>query len=463
MSGALAVLTNPINNGTITIKLVSTGSINTATAGEPLDLSQPVGDASRLFVATHNGQIRLIKNGALISTAFADIKAALTAGGITLQGGAGSDERGLVGLAFHPDFNVNGAAGFGKFYTFTSESVVGTADFTHPELGGTGGTIAYQNAVREWSTTPTSDTLTSTSSRLLFRIDKNQGNHNGGGLAFGPNKYLYIGVGDGGGANDFNSGKDNVTDGHTNTTGNGQDVTKIYGKVLRIDPLAPTSTPASTDPASANNKYRIPSNPFSGATTGADEVFLYGMRNPFRFSFDRGNSNELYVGDVGQGAREEVDLAHVSSITGSNNNYSWPYREGTLHNTQYAAQPDIGVDPVGEYTHGDGISIQGGFVYRGSLIPQLSGKYVFGDYGTTSSTSRLFYMDAAGGTISALQISGTGVTLTSRLYSIGQDQSGELYAMLANGNVVQLIPEPASICLIALAPLVFQRRRTCSR
>src|SRR3954467_15518849 len=103
---ALAVLTNPINNGAITIKLVSTGSINTATAGEPLDLSQPVGDANRLFVATHGGQIRLIKNGALVSTAFADIKASLTGLGITLQGGSGSDERGLIGLAFHPDFNV---------------------------------------------------------------------------------------------------------------------------------------------------------------------------------------------------------------------------------------------------------------------------------------------------------------------------------------------------------------------
>src|SRR4051812_15712185 len=177
---ARAVVTNPITAGSITIKLLSVGSLNTATAAEPLDLSQPIGDPNRMFIATHGGQIRLFKNGALLATPYIDVKSSLTAAGITLQGGSASDERGLIGLTFHPDFNLAGAAGFGKFYTYTSESVVGTADFSHPELGGTGGAIAYQNVLREWSTAnPTSDTLSSSPGRVLFRVNKNQTNHNG--------------------------------------------------------------------------------------------------------------------------------------------------------------------------------------------------------------------------------------------------------------------------------------------
>src|SRR5262249_5280740 len=131
-------LTNPIVAGNLTIKLSSIGSIATSTAGEPLDFAQPVGDSSRDFIATHGGQILLIKNNSLLSTPFADIKTALAAASITLIGGTGSDERGLIGMAFHPDFNTPGAAGNGKFYTYTSESIQGTATFTHPEFTPTG-------------------------------------------------------------------------------------------------------------------------------------------------------------------------------------------------------------------------------------------------------------------------------------------------------------------------------------
>jgi glucose/arabinose dehydrogenase len=455
-------LTSPIVVGNVTIKLQSVASISTATAGEPLDFAQPVGDLSRDFVATHGGQIRLIKNNSLLPTPFADIKAALAAASITLQGGTGSDERGLIGMAFHPDFNVPGAAGNGKFFTYTSESIQGTATFTHPEFTPTGaGSIGYNNVLREWSTTPTSDTLTNLTSRVIFKVNKSgsssETNHNGGGLKFGPNKYLYLSVGDGGGGNDFN-GKDSNTDGHTNVTGNGQDNTVIYGKIVRVDPLNPSSTPASTDPISSNGAYRVPaSNPFAGATAGLDEVFLMGMRNPFRFSFDRGNPNEMYVGDVGQSAREEVDLIHVSSITGSNNNFGWPFLEGTADNSNYAQSGAGTVAPIAEYTHSDGISIQGGFVYRGTAIPQLTGKYVFGDLG--SSNARLFYMDAAGGTISELQYGSGGAPLTGRMDSLGEDQAGNIFALMANGNIIQLIPEPASLGAIAALWGLMRRRR----
>jgi glucose/arabinose dehydrogenase len=459
-------LTNPIVNGNVTVKLTSIGSINISTAGEPLDMAQPLDDTAngtRLFLATHGGQIRLDKNGSPVSTPFADIKSILSSAGITLQGGSGSDERGLLGLAFHPDFDVPGTPGFGKFYTYTSESIQGTATFTHPEFAPTGtGSIGYQNVVREWTTNPTSDTLTSTTSRMLFSVNKsgsaNETNHNGGGLRFGPNNYLYISLGDGGGGNDNNGGTTSLTDGHTNLTGNGQDTSVIYGKIARIDPLAPSSTPTSTDPASANGNYRIPaSNPFINTAGAVKEVFLYGLRNPFRFSFDSANPNNLYIGDVGQSQREEVDLVNVANVTSSNDNYGWPYREGTLHNTSYPSAPDVGNDPIGEYTHGDGIAIDGGFVYRGNAIPQLAGKYVFGDLGSTNA--RLFYMDASGGTISALQFSGDSVPFTGRMDSVGEDQNGNIYALMASGNVIELVPEPTATGAASMLLLLTRRRR----
>ncbi|HEY7087794.1 MAG TPA: PQQ-dependent sugar dehydrogenase [Tepidisphaeraceae bacterium] len=453
-----------ITQGTIQVKLQSIGSINIATKGEPLDLAQPVGDSAngnRLFVATHGGQIRLIKNGVLQGTPYVDLTAAPISIGI--QGGSGSDERGLIGFAFHPDFNVAGSPGFGHFYTYTSEPNVGTPTFTHSEFAPAGpGSIAYQNVLREWTVNPASDSFATNSSTVLFSVAKQQTNHNGGGIKFGPNNYLYLSLGDGGGGDDFSGGAGTMTttDGHTNLTGNGQDTNVIYGKIVRINPLSPTETPGSSDPASGNGKYRIPANnPFVG-TAGLDEVFIDGVRNPFRFSFDRANPNDLYIGDVGQTQREEVDLAHVNSITGSNNNYGWPFIEGTLDNSHYAQSGAGTVAPIGEYTHGDGISISGGFVYRGSLIPQLVGKYVFGDLGGAGgNTGRLFYMDAAGGTIRSLMIDPTGVQISGRLYSFGEDQSGELYTMWGNGNVIKLIPEPAGLTVVGLLLLPMIRRR----
>jgi glucose/arabinose dehydrogenase len=478
VSGALAVLsvigapranalTNPITNGTVTVKLVSTGSINISTAGEPLALTQPLNDTAngtRLFVATHGGQIRLVDNGSLLSTPFADIKSILSSAGITLQGGSGSDERGLLGLAFYPGFDTPGSPGFGKFYTYTSESIPSgtTADFTHPEFAPTGaGSIGYQNVLREWTTTPTSNTLTNTTSRILFRVNKSgssgETNHNGGGLVFGPNNYLYLTLGDGGGGNDNNGGTLNTTDGHTNSTGNGQDITNIYGKMIRIDPLSPSLTPTSTDLPSANGNYRIPaSNPFISSSTAVKEIFLYGLRNAFRFSFDSGNPDKLFIGDVGQSAREEVDEINVNAVTSSNNNFGWPFDEGTLHNTSYPTAPDIGNAPIAEYTHGDGIAIDGGFVYHGSAIPALNGKYVFGDLGSTNA--RLFYMDATGGTISALQFSGDSAPLSGRMDSLGIDQNGDIFALLANGNMLELIPEPTAMSVLAAGAFLLKRR-----
>jgi glucose/arabinose dehydrogenase len=302
-----------------------------------------------------------------------------------------------------------------------------------------------------------------------------QSNHNGGALVFGPDKKLYIATGDGGGGNDFNGNTDKAqttNDGHTNNTGNGQDITNVYGKILRIDPLHPSLTTVAAGSVSTNGEYRVPlSNPFSGPTAGLDEVFLYGLRNPFRIGFDRNNPNNLYIGDVGQGQREEVDLANVSTVTSSNNNYGWPFREGTRVNTDFQDANDVTINPPGgfnpiapiaEYTHAEGISVIGGYVYRGSLIPQLQGKYVFAEYLESGQTvGMLLYMDPAVGDIQEMLIAGApGLPISSRILAIGEDQQGELYAMLFNGQMVKLLPEPASLSLLALTVPMMLRRRT---
>lgn len=448
---AAAQLTNPVPAGPASVSLERIAAIPTAGTGngEPLDLTHANDGTGRLFVATHGGQIRVIKNGSLLPTSFLSVN---TAPGVSIVGGSGSDERGLLGLTFHPDFAASGTTGFGKFYTYTSEAVSGNADFGHPEIALNSGN--HQSVLREWTAAAGSDTA-ATSSRIVMRMMQPQSNHNGGAIRFGFDKRLYVSVGDGGGANDFNGGKDNATDGHTNVTGNGQDFSNVYGKILRIDPLAPAATPGSPDAASANGAYRIPANnPFAGSATNVKEIYAGGFRNVFRFSFDR-QTGALYAGDVGQGAREEVDVVTAGM------NYGWPYLEGTADNGNYAQSGAGTVAPIAEYTHGEGVSITGGYVYRGAMIPGLAGQYIFGDYrDPTLATGKLMHMPLAGGTGTIRELLTTGEAITSNLYSIGEDQNGELYAVMANGDILRIVPEPAAaLSLAALSMLLMGRRR----
>jgi glucose/arabinose dehydrogenase len=413
--------------------------------GEPLDLVHANDGSNRLFVATHNGQVRLIKDNALQTTSFLD----LSARGVTVVGGSGNDERGLLGLAFHPSFNAPvGTPGRGKLYTYTSEAVSGNADFTHPEIGPTGGN--HQSVIREWTVDSTSPDQVTTPSREVMRIAEPQANHNGGAMRFDTAGNLLISLGDGGGGNDFSGGANNATDGHTNNTGNGQDTSNVYGKILRINP---------TGTGSANGKYGIPAgNPFvAPGNAGLDEILVYGLRNPFRMNFDRGTGN-LYIGDVGQGQREEVDIVRP---TDGGNNYGWPYLEGTLDNPNYGPDGAGTVVPIGEYTHADGVSIIGGSVYRGTAIPALQGKYIFGEFRGPAAVGRLFYMDALGGVIREFNFdtTGGGVTPTGNLYGFGEDASGELYALFQNGTVARIVPEPAGLSLVGVALLLAGRRR----
>ena len=259
----------PIPKGPIAVELstVATG------LGSPTYLTDD-GNATRLFVVDQLGEVRLVENGTLLAQPFLDVKNRLVPLNPTL------DERGLLGLAFHPDFYDVFSSGSGRLYTYTSEPVSGAADFTVPMPPGV--PFDHQGVIAEWrvfGTTPNS--VNPVTRREIMRINQPQFNHNGGTLVFGPDKSLYISIGDGGGATIRMAKNSWVWSPHGHgPTGNGQNIDNVLGKILRIDPLGSNS---------ANGRYRVPAtNPFVGAA-GVDEIFAYGFRNPFRMSFDRGS------------------------------------------------------------------------------------------------------------------------------------------------------------------------------
>ena len=265
----------------------------------------------RLLVVDQAGVIHAIENGQLQAAPFLDVRNRLVQplGILGKFDETDYDERGLLGFAFHPAFADPGSPGFGRVYTYTSEPVQGPADFT---VGGVAA-MNHQSVVTEWKVLADRSRVDPASARVLLRIDEPQFNHNGGDLAFGPDGYLYISLGDGGGANDTDEGH--------GTTGNGQNVNTVLGKILRIDPLPPESTPGSRDAAAANGAYRIPwDNHFVGID-GIDEIYAYGFRNPFRFGFDK-LSGMLIVADVGQDRVEEINIVRKGG------NYGWRLKEG---------------------------------------------------------------------------------------------------------------------------------------
>ncbi|MDO3721551.1 PQQ-dependent sugar dehydrogenase [Marinobacter sp. chi1] len=325
------------------------------------------------------------------------------------------DERGLLGFTFHPDFANNGL-----LYTYTSEPVAGPADFSTMPAGVDAN---HQSVINEWRvpapSCERSAVVDPTSRRELLRIDEPQFNHNGGALAFGPYGMLYVSLGDGGAADDQGVG-------HV-PGGNGQDPGNVLGTILRIDPQGSNA---------ANGQYGVPvDNPFVGDAGAVDEIFAYGFRNPFRFSFDA-YTGEMMIADVGQNDIEEVDVG----VPGGN--YGWPIKEGSfcfhpngtepgfVFNCGPGNAPEGLVEPVAVYDHDEGIAVIGGFVYRGSLIPNLMGRYVFGDYFQPYINSgRLFYL-GKNDRIFELDLRDRD-SLGLVLLGFGQDAFGELY-VLAN-------------------------------
>jgi hypothetical protein len=328
--------------------------------------------SNRLFIIEQPGRIRVLQPNASAATVFLDITSRVLSGG----------EQGLLGLAFHPQFSTNG-----RFYV----------DYTRRPDGAT--------VIAEYTVSADAN-VALTTERTLLIIPQPFANHNGGMIEFGPDGYLYIGMGDGGSAND---------------PGNrAQNLNELLGKILRID----------VDHSNGSQPYSSPAdNPFVGAT-GRDEIYAYGLRNPWRFSFDR-STGELYVGDVGQGAREEIDIVERGR------NYGWRIMEGSIcTNLDSALCSVVQVAlPIAEYGHTGGrCSITGGYVYRGTRGSLPSGAYLYGDY----CTGEIFMLNGGASTL----LMDTTLSITS----FGEDEAGEIYVVSQGGTVYRLgdaAPTPA--------------------
>ena len=460
---------NPAANTAHALEPIPMGEIGIDLAPVATGLTSPMGlthagdGSDRLFVFDQDGRVHLINGGSLQSELFLDVRDRI------VNLGAGFDERGLLGLAFHPDFANPGSLGEGKLYTYTSEPVAPNPDFstTEPVTNHN-----HQSVVAEWQIdTANPDQVDPDSRRELMRIDQPQFNHNAGAIKFRESDgHLYIALGDGGGGNDTGAGH--------SSGGNSQDLTNVHGSILRIDPLDPVLTAGSPDAESANNQYRIPAdNPFLSDANAVDEIFAYGLRNPWRFSFDA-VTDRFIVGDVGQREVEEVN------IVSAGDNLGWAVKEGSFlfNQADGSIDPDpVDVpgltDPVLEYANnasahfdGDGIAVIGGFVYRGALMPQLQGKYIFGDLTGVSGSpqGRLFYADLDEGWIRELVVNG-GDGLDLFLFGFGEDADGELYVLgstnigpnvnAAGGQVYKVVPEPSSLTILGLTALALARRR----
>ncbi len=393
------------------------------------------GDPSRLFVLEQKGLILVFVNGVQAAAPALDIQSRVSP---PLNPANANDERGLLGLAFHPGYADPGSPGYRTLYTFHSEPIpVGT----NPTFPAPNGAVQnFKNVVAEWKVSAADpNVIDPLSRREVLSIGKNAGNHNGGTVAFGPDGYLYLAPGDGGNANDVGAS-------HIEPGGNAQNLSTPLGKMLRFDPLHPSLTPASPDPVSANGQYRVPAtNPFQAAGQ-VPEIYAYGLRNPYRFAFD-GPTGDLILADVGQNNIEEIDRIVMGG------NYGWAVKEGDFlfdraTGTIGARSPGLPaglIDPISgplgtlEYDHSDGISITGGFVYRGTAIPELYGKYVFGDLAIRNAPpridGRLFYADLSSGEIFEFQLPqfpNGKLPNSLTVHGFGQDAAGELYAMTTN-------------------------------
>lgn len=467
-----------VSNVTVEAQAIVTG------LNSPVHLGNAGDGSGRSFVVDQAGRISIIQNGVMLATPFLNVATPGALGSDTLIVGTGS-ERGLLGLAFHPDFDDPGAPGFGKLYTFTSVALQNNAatdyeDTLSNNLASSPRTNC-QSVISEWTVSAGNPNQVDLSSRReLLRFDKPQSNHNGGMLEFGPDGYLYIGTGDGGSRDDGNTAN-NVGSGHA-TFGNAQATGAVLGKILRIDPIAPALTPGSVDPVSANGKYRNPiDNPYVGGG-GAPEVFDIGIRNAFRFSHDA-LSGKFIVPDVGQDKVEEINVVNAGE---PGRNFGWRIKEGgflfdpngTGAGFIYSENDPIlppGVllgdltDPVAEYDHDDGLAVIGGYVYRGTKLPYLEGKYIFGDFSSSATTplGRLFMMDMDTYAISELKVGLDG--LGYFIKGFGIDENGEIYILGALNNafnsanttgvVFLLVPEPINGGLAAVLGLAALRGR----
>ena len=343
------------------------------TFSSPVDMQYAPDGTDRLFVLEQSGIIKVFENNGNTTTVktFLDITDRVTSGG----------ETGLLGLAFHPDYANNG-----YFYV----------DYTTPS--------PLRTHVSRFQVTSNPDSADKSSELVLLEVNQPFSNHNGGRVSFGPDGYLYIGLGDGGSGGDPND--------------NAQNKTVLLGKILRID---------VDNPAPPLNYGIPPDNPFAGNTQGwREEIYSFGLRNPWRFSFDP-VTNWLWCGDVGQNAWEEID-----TIT-SGGNYGWRCYEG---NHEYNMTGCTGTDylfPIWEYSHSGGnCSITGGFIYRGMRRPELTGNYIYADY----CSAKVWDLDYSGVNLTNNLVN----TASASVLSFGVDMNNELYILCSNGKIYEFQP-----------------------
>lgn len=340
----------------------------------PLYLTNAGDGSNRMFVVEQSGQVHIIRDGQVIAEPFIDISAVISQEVL----GSSYTERGLLGLAFHPLYEENG-----RFF------------LNYTDLSGNTVIASYQVSAEN------PDSAEPASGQILLTIQQPFPNHNGGQLQFGPDGYLYIGMGDGGAQGDpFKHGQNPAT---------------LLGKLLRID----------VDSVEA--PYGIPEdNPYVQNPAFAPEVWAQGLRNPWRFSFDRA-TGDLYVADVGQNAWEEVNFQPVTSTGGDN--YGWNLFEATH---AYTTSDSAGLTmPIAEYDHALGCSISGGYVYRGEQLPELQGVYFYGDW--CSGIVWNAYRD-----LNAQWQSGMFMDTNYSISSFGEDEAGELYILHYNGALLKL-------------------------
>ena len=344
------------------------------TFSNPLDLQHAGDGSNRIFVVEQAGRIKVFPNNSSVTTTktFLDITDRVTSGG----------ETGLLGLAFHPNYESNG-----YFYV----------NYTAPS--------PLRTVVSRFQVSPTNpDSADKNTEQILLTFNQPYSNHNGGCVAFGPDGYLYIATGDGGSGGDPQN--------------NAQNITNLLGKILRID---------VDNPQPPLNYGIPPTNPFVDSTNTSirKEIYAYGLRNPWRMSFDP-VTGWLWAADVGQNTWEEIDIIN------NGGNYGWRCYEGN-HPYNTSGCNGTYIFPIWEYSHSEGISVTGGYVYRGQNVPELYGKYIYGDYGSRKVWSLLYDgINPATNT----QITTAAASITS----FGVDQNNELYLVSFNGKIYNFIP-----------------------
>jgi glucose/arabinose dehydrogenase len=361
---ALAALPATAAAGTGALSLQRVGTFD-----DPVFVTAAPGDSRRLFVVEQTGRIRVVRGGRVLPRPFLDVSGRIVCCG----------EQGLLSMAFAPDYERTG-----RFYVYFTDRA---------------GDTRVEERRRA------SADRASTARRLVLRVDQPEANHNGGLLLFGPDRLLYVGLGDGGGANDRHGRR-----------GNAQNRNSLLGKILRIDPR-----PAGRRP------YRIPrSNPFVGRA-GRNEIYSYGLRNPWRFSFDRA-TGDLVVADVGQGGFEEVNFSPRGTARGAN--FGWRVWEGRRRNFPGERAPGA-VFPVLTYPTSRGCAVTGGYVVRDRALRGWEGRYLYGDFCNGDIRSvRLSRSRASGDATTGLDV--------PQLSSFGEDNAGRVYVTSLRGPVYRL-------------------------